>query len=62
MIANLKYSVYFILFIFFSVILVQKMTSDNLNSGHFGYTHLINRPIGMHYTKDNKVFGFGYSF
>ena len=26
---------------FFSVILVQKMVSDNLNSGHFGYTQAI---------------------
>jgi hypothetical protein len=28
----------FILFIFFSVIMVQKMVRDNVNSGHFGYT------------------------
>jgi len=31
------------LFIFFSVILVQKMASDNLNSGHFGFTQIINK-------------------
>ena len=36
----IKDSVYYILFIFFSVILVQKMVSDNLNSGHFGYTQM----------------------